>query len=47
MQQVDKEQVKAFLLALQDQICQALADVDGGAEFQRRNMGARRRWRWP
>jgi len=34
MQQVDKEQVKAFLLALQDQICQALADVDGGASFK-------------
>ncbi len=34
MQQVDKEQVKAFLLALQDQICQALADVDGSAGFK-------------
>lgn len=34
MHQVDKEQVKAFLLALQDQICQALADVDGGASFK-------------
>lgn len=34
MQQVDKEQVKAFLLALQDQICLALADVDGGASFK-------------
>jgi coproporphyrinogen III oxidase len=34
MQHVDKEQVKAFLLALQDQICQALADVDGGASFK-------------
>lgn len=34
MQQVDKEQVKAFLMALQDQICQALADVDGGASFK-------------
>lgn len=34
MHQVDKEQVKAFLLALQDQICLALADVDGGASFK-------------
>ncbi len=34
MQQVEKEQVKAFLMALQDQICQALADVDGGASFK-------------
>jgi len=34
MQHVDKEQVKAFLLALQDQICQALADVDGGSSFK-------------
>ena len=34
MQQVDKEQVKAFLFALQDQICLALADVDGGASFK-------------
>lgn len=30
---VDKQQVKAFLLALQDQICQALAREDGAAEF--------------
>ena len=30
---VDKQQVKAFLMALQDQICQALAREDGAAEF--------------
>ncbi len=34
MQEIDKAQVKAFLLALQDQICQALADADGGASFK-------------
>ncbi len=34
MQQVDKAQVKAFLLALQDQICQTLAEVDGQAAFK-------------
>ncbi len=30
---VDKLQVKAFLMALQDQICQALAREDGAADF--------------
>lgn len=30
---VDKQQVKAFLMALQDEICQALAREDGAAEF--------------
>lgn len=34
MQQVDKAQVKAFLMALQDQICQTLAAVDGEAAFK-------------
>lgn len=34
MQQVDKAQVKAFLMALQDQICQTLAAVDGKAAFK-------------
>jgi len=33
MQQVDKAQVKAFLLALQEQICAALSAADGKAQF--------------
>jgi coproporphyrinogen III oxidase len=33
MQQVDKAQVKAFLLALQEQICAALTAADGKAQF--------------
>lgn len=33
MQQVDKAQVKAFLLALQEQICAALTTADGKAQF--------------
>jgi coproporphyrinogen III oxidase len=33
MQQVDKAQVKAFLLALQEHICAALSAADGKAQF--------------
>ena len=33
MQHVDKSQVKAFLLSLQEQICVALAAADGKAQF--------------
>ncbi|MDF3125461.1 oxygen-dependent coproporphyrinogen oxidase [Rheinheimera sp. 1928-s] len=33
MQNVDKHQVKAFLMALQDSICAALAAADGAADF--------------
>ena len=33
MQQVDKAQVKAFLLALQEQICAALTAADGKSQF--------------
>ena len=33
MQQVDKAQVKAFLLALQEDICAALSAADGKAQF--------------
>ena len=34
MQQVNKEAVKAFLLDLQDRICNAVAAQDGGANFE-------------
>ncbi len=33
MQNVDKHQVKAFLMALQDSICAELAAADGAASF--------------
>ena len=34
MQQVNKEAVKAFLLDLQDRICNAVAGQDGQANFE-------------
>jgi coproporphyrinogen III oxidase len=34
MNQIDKQGVKSFLLALQDRICQQLSSADGKAAFE-------------
>lgn len=39
MQNVDKHQVKAFLMALQDSICAELAAADGAASFAEESWG--------